>query len=428
MLVLASFVVGIALSVTLDDPATIWKALARTTSCNGTVDRDGWVFACFQEAADPLAKGFEDLQRSGAQQEAIDILVTHCCGVPEIPKDLKPAVSELLKLSIDDRWSYRVSTAGVLWVEVVAPQSETRAVVALPSRACAVMPAREYWRSEGLAITEASESWLIPAALLEVPKISDRDQIKAILETRVRALLPEATKGWPAGWTKFPEGIPKAPLAALTLNDLLKVASSRPGDMALWGESIGRVKADGFVEAATALQVSVRALAWLPPSPLPQNVEWSHVVVDELPTALIATIRSGGSIVCLAAPPSAETARAKAAFFAATPDLATAELEAIAACQQPDADALNLLAAIRLSSPNATPNQLQQALAFSRQAMLLTPNHPFAPINRVRALQRLGMTEQVVDALKALPPYTQGSWQDKQVGIVRSSIESAAPQ
>lgn len=423
MINVASFTLALSLGSAPDDPALIWKSLAKAPDCPGIVQYGDWLFCCYSETADPLAVGFEDIQRSGAQQEVVEALVAHCCGQPDLPTDLSKPVLRLIKLCVSDRWSQKVSTAGILWVELKANDKETRAVAAMPSRTCTQMPRRGDWRQDGLAIALSSESWIVPAALVEVSDIKDRDQVHSILESRVCALLPTALVGWPAGWIKLPEGIPQSRIDALTVEDLIKVARTRAGDATLWRQVVARTNGEGFSLASVAITGCLDRQRWPIPAPHPPDREWSQVDVTGLPAALVATIRSGGSIVCLNAPAGEETSRANAAFFAAKPDLPTAEKEALAACNKPCADALNLLAAIRLASTSPTTDYLLQALAFSQQAVVLMPNHPFASINKIRALRGLRMRDEVTAALADLSVPATGSWQAKQIQLIREWLQ-----
>lgn len=421
--IVAALLVGAA----LDDPTAVWKSIAQPTLGGGVIEEGGWTFAYYREVADPKAKGFEDLQRAGAQQEALEALVYHCCGKPEIPADVTDSVRRILELSIADRWSYRASTAGITWVELIANDKETCAVAALPANTCAGMPRRGEWRSDGLTIATNSESWIVPAALVEVADLNERDQVLAIVDSRASALLPTASTGWPAGWVRLPDGIPKKSLEALSIDDLLKVARSRAGDRMLWDELIERKKAEGFVQAATSLRRACERSQWPVPAPCPTNTTWLGVDVQGFPASLIATIRSGGSILCRDTPSKAATARAKAAYFAKVPDVGLAEREAIAACANPDADALNLLAAIRLASDSPSSDQLLQALAFAQQAIVLMPSHQFATVNNLRALKALGLKNEARAVLARVPPPPKGSWQEKHVDTVREWLSTAAP-
>lgn len=423
MLATAFISLALLFGAASDDPSFIWKSISKSTPGSGVIEQDHWIFSYFREAADRKARGFENIQRAGAQQEAIEALVMHCCGKPNLPVGVSKSVRRILEMSIADRWSFRVSTAGLLWVDLAVNEIETRAVAALSASSCSSMPRSSEWQLDGLVIAQNSESWLIPAALVEVTDLKDRDQVITILENRIRALVPTASLGWPAGWTKLSAGIPKANIESLSLDDLLKIARSRPGDKILWDQFIEKTKGEGFAIAGDSLRQCLSKANWPNPAPCPANIEWSKVNVDGLPSALIATIRSGGSIFCLNTQSKSETALANAAYFAKQPDLVVAERETIAACVNPDADALNLLAAIRLASESPTSNQLLQALAFSQQAIALMPKHQFAAVNKLRALKGLGMKDEARALLATFPTPPKDSWQERHIQTIRDWLQ-----
>jgi hypothetical protein len=72
---------------------------------------------------------------------------------------------------------------------------------------------------------------------------------------------------------------------------------------------------------------------------------------------------------------------------------------------------------------------LSQALAFAHQARNLEPRHPYADVNVVRALQRLGKGNEALAELRSLPPVSVGSedsWRAKQIKALQKVLDKSS--
>lgn len=404
------------------DARAAWAAAGSPSS--GVVEAGGWVFAGHRQPADPASRGFESVELAGCKQEAMVLLVDHCTGSGDVAVGIDASIRPAVESEFGAWYSGKVQTAGSTWVEARRAEGHDVAVVALPEEACRSMPKRREWRTSALDVAAASESWVIAAALAEVAEPARRQEAAALASARLRASVAAPGPTWPAGWLKLPGPIPAATSGALGLGELAKLCAMRPGDRALWQALAGRCRATGLVAAAAEVERLPDTLGWPRAAAIEGPGGWAAIEAGDLPPALVAVLRSGGSIPARAAPESESDRAAMAGFFASTPDLALVESKAREGCTVPSPGSLNLLAAVRLANARATRRDLFLALAFATQAAAIQPEHPYAAVNALRALQRLGLREAAAEALESIPAVRPGSWQAGEVAKVQQWIEA----
>ena len=404
------------------DARSAWTAAGSPST--GAVETGGWVFAGHRQPADPASRGFEAVELAGCKQEAMVLLVDHCTGSGEVAPGIHSSISPAVESAFRSWYSGKVQTAGATWVETRRADGHDVAVVALPIDACRGMPKRREWRANALDVAAAAESWLIAAALAEVLEPERRDEAVALASSRLRASVAAPGPTWPAAWLRLPGPITAGTTDALGIGELAKLCAMRPGDRALWRVLADRCRGTGLARAAAAVGQLPDDLDWPKPADIGGTGGWAAIEAGDLPPALVAVLRSGGAIPAKPAPEGESDRAAAAGFFAIAPDLALAETKAREACAVPSPGSLNILAAIRLADARATTRELLEALAFATQSAAIQPEHPYAAVNALRALQRLGRREAAAEALKALPTARPGSWQAREVAKVRNWIEA----
>lgn len=394
------------------DATSAWTVLGRPT--DGVHVADGWVVSCFQQPIDPSSAGFKSVEITACKQEALLQLVARCAGEVQIATVLRSPLRETVEDAFATWYGEKLNTAGVVWVQAARMREHDLAVVALPETACDAMPKRSDWKSHVRDVAAQSESWIITAAIAELADPKDLPELRARVTRQIRASIMPVTAQWPEALIRLPHGIPTEQLSALGLGELAQLACIRPGDTTLWSTLANRCGDVGLKIAAEELAGVVAVLAWPKPAEIVAPDSWAKVDVGDLPPALIAVVRMGGAVPANPSAKGDAEKRASDAFAARNPNLGEAEALARAACGNPSPDALNLLAALRLADANCSRAGLLQALAFSTQAVALDADHPFARINVVRAMQRLGWREQVQAAMKSLAAL-DGAWQRREI-------------
>jgi hypothetical protein len=396
----------------ITDAAAAWASLGRPTQ--GVHEADGWVFSCYQQAVDPASTGFQTLEIAACKQEALLQLVARCAGQIRFPESLKPPFRAIGDAAFANWYSGRLATAGVVWVHADRMRDQDVVVVALAATTCEAIGKQSGSSVQLREVAAQSESWIVTAAIAEIAGREDLPEVMAIFTKQFRQGIPPCSTQWPEALVKMPNGIPEAQLGALGLGELAQLARLRPGDLALWNALADRCKEVGLEIAAKEVQATPAALDWPKPAEILAPETWAGVDVADLPAELVAVVRSGGAVPAKPSAKDNAEKRATDAYAAKNPDLAKAEVLARMACRSPSPDALNLLAAIRLADPACKRPVLLQALAFSTQATVLDGSHPFARINALRAMQRLGWRDQVKAGLESLRP-AEGAWQRREI-------------
>jgi hypothetical protein len=408
------------------DAASAWKALRVSIGADrvaGVHESGQWIFSCHREPIDPNSSGFESVELASCKEDAVLQLVRHCTGAGSIGDGLAGPLPSLLEDAYCSWYSGCIQTGGTVWVESRRVDGYDEAVLALPLDACAAMPKRSEWRKSARSVAESSKNWIVAGVLAECVDPTVRKDLLEIAVVRIDAGLKTAAPTWPEALLKLPDLIPADKIASLDLESLARLASMRPGDRCLWSALAQRSRDLGLIQAAALLDATPTRLGWPSPAPLADSHAWRSVPTDGLPAALAAVIRHGGAIPAKGTTGSAAEKSATEAYFAKPPDLVEAEARAREACGMPSAEALNLLAAIRLSRADATTTDTLHALAFARQATALDGQHPFAAVNMARALQRLGWREHAKIALEALPPFPEGSWQQRETSRIAAWLQ-----
>jgi len=396
----------------LQAPEQAWRAVGSPAS--GVVSTDAWVFSGTERASNPDSKGFEMVELAECQQLSVEALVLHCVGTPNAADPRLPAeVRQIIDSALDGWTSLQVKTAGLVWVSLERSAGQDRAVAALPAAACTKLAELRDWTPRVVEMAQRDPSWLVPAALTAV---APADATTRALLTLVAGRIDSATRQpkWPEGFIRLPQGIAERECKALTLQELAQILELRSGDPVVLKAMCDRCNGLGLTAVASELKGLRTTLGWSEVAPEP-NGPWTLVDCTGLQPQLIAIVRAGGAIPAQAAPPSTVATQAARAFQLSPPDLDAAERLASEAAKSPIPDALNLLAAIRLSKPDAGPTDLAQALAFAWQARALAPDHPYADVNIIRALQRLGQRDQARALLAIAPKGTEGSWRHRQL-------------
>jgi hypothetical protein len=405
-----------------NDAKAIWIEAGRPIQ--GVHEVNGWIFAGHREAVDPDSAGFDSVDMDACKQTAMDCLVRHCAGEGKFDSPLAAPLNALVDGEMWSWYSGKLRTAGSIWIEARRTGGHDVAVIALPAQSCRAMPKRAQWRDHLIEVARESQNWIVVAAVAETVESADKAEAEELVASRLRGATPKAAPVWPTAFVKVPNPLGPDDIQGLGLGDLARLAAIRPGDRLLW-EALAKCCLDlGLLTGAETVRKAPTALGWPIPAPTEGSVSWQRVPVGDLPPALVAVVRSGGSIPATQAPPLEASKLAQSAFFDNEPDLAVAESKAREASAVPDADALNLLAAIRLARADADKSDLLQSLALSTQASAIAPAHPFARVNSVRALQRLGWRDSVQTALSGLPAYPDGSWQKRQADSIEDWLSS----
>jgi len=403
----------------LQVPEQAWRAAGSPAS--GVVPTEAWVFSGTERASNPDSKGFEMVELAECQQLSVEALVLHCVGTPNAANPRLPAeVRQIIASAVAGWTSLQVKTAGLVWVSLERSAGQDRAVAALPAAACTKLAELRDWTPRLVEIAERDPSWLVPAALTAV---APGDATTRALLTLVTSRIDSAARQpkWPEGYIRLPQGISERECKALTLQELAQIVELRPGDPVVLKAMRDRCNSLGLAAMASELKGLRTTLGWSEVAPEP-NGPWMLVDCTGLPPHLIAIVRAGGAIPAQAVPPSSVAAQATRAFQLSPPDLDAAERLASEAAKSPIPDALNLLAALRLSKSDAEPADLAHALAFSWQARALAPDHSYADVNVIRALQRLGQRDHARALLALAPKGTEGSWRHRQLMSLNESL------
>jgi hypothetical protein len=409
----------------LQAPEQAWRAVGSPAS--GVVSTDAWVFSGIERISNHGSKGFEMVELSECQQLSVEALVLHCVCGKGSDTNLPAEVRRIVDSAVNAWTLLQVKTAGLVWVALERTADRDRAVAALPRTACAELAALRNWAPRVVEIAEENPSWLVPAALTSVAR--DDAATRALLTLMTRRIDAFARQqNWPEGFVCLPQGVTAKECKALTLDELARLMELRPGDPVILMEVSNRFDGFGLTSVARELKTLPARLGWSSAAPEP-NQPWLHVDCSGLKPHLVAIIRAGGAIPAQAAPASNASLKALRAFQGSPPDLVAAERLASEGAERPIPDALNLLAALRLARNDATVGQLSQALAFAYQSRNLEPRHPYADINVVRALQRLGKVEEALTELGSLPPVSVGSedsWRAKQIKALQKVLDESS--
>jgi hypothetical protein len=417
-----STLLGLSLTLLLQTPHQLWKSAK--FPANGVAAADNWVFSSIERASDPASAGFSTIEISECQQMAVDALMFHC--VRELPLDPKTPneVRAILRPSLEGWACEKVAMSGIIWIVRERSDQKDRVVAALPRQTCTELARLQDWTSHALEISGQSSFWLVPAVLTAFPDSSEIHS--ALLREAINRLRAIAQRSaWPEGYLLYPRGVSQSECSTLGLGELGRLLELRPGDPVVLGALSERCESLGLKSLRAELVKVKEALGW-PRSALAWAPFLQEIDCAGLPSHLVAIVRSGGAIPASAAPASVESIDAARAYKQSPPDLESAERLAVAAARQPIPDALNLLAALRLAKDDATVSQLAQALAFAHQARNLEPRHPYADVNVVRALQRLGKSKEALTELKSLPPVSVGSedsWRAKQIKALQKGLD-----
>ncbi len=401
---------------TSGDATSAWDRAGRPT--NGIQEAEDWVLSCISQPIDPESLQFAGVEIEACKQQAIEALITHYVGARFIPESIPAQMRPLVDTAVAGWLVDQVRLGGATWVRAGRGDTADCVVLAVPREVCMTLPRGEGWTRSLPNLAAAAEGWVVPAALLEAADEASGETVARIVLDRLAASIEPVTDRWPSGFIEVPEGISPAALGEVSLESLSAIAAMRPGDAFLWEELAIRCEADRMTLAARIVRQLPKHMGWPLPSPDAVGKTWADVPTEELPESLTFVVRAGGGIPARSSDPGVASREATAAFFSKEPDPLLAESKAREASVLPDPDALNLLAALRLLDPLATDDAIRHALAFAWQAQTLSPDHPYARVNVLRAMHRLGMRDEARQFLKTVRAPKAGTWAAREIDVI----------
>ena len=419
-------------SITPPSPAEVWQSIESPR--DGIQAKDGWTFSV--ASVRPINQGSDALELAfdKARFDAMVRLARTCFDPVQIVGALKAAPAGRLTEQAVFVARDRISLAGVQAIESgVTAKGEARVVIAIPTRTLEAQRLSSADVLEALASRASSDVLPLSLAMLWC-ELASPEQVAIAREELAESFGREIGNGLAqtirgekldclsAGWKSLPKPLSEGALGKITLDVALAALARRPHDPTIAEFVAARLMEDGWPACAAAF------------SEAPELVRWQSMSAESTdpPIALTSPIcrllieTSGKFPLSGAAPGEGRSPSVPSqaiALFNRGKVVEAGNLLVEASPDCPDADWLSYLSACLYQSGMDAEAALMAEVAFDLQ-----PDHPFAGINLLRPLCRMGRLDRARELLLAVESRSAlTAWGKRELEVIRLTIDPPAP-